>query len=374
MSAKIDREFIGKMFPTLSDMVYLNNAATGIPPISTIDAIIQYLNNRTKAIGNFDDTLNMIKDVRQNLAKLLGGDYSQYGLVPSTSAGVNSFAHAISYPKNSNIVLCDLEFPANYVPWQNICKIHSIELRIVKSKNGATRLEDYQEKIDENTKVVAVSHVQFGTGYRTDIAELAKIVHNEGGYLLADIIQSAGWADIDLKEMDIDFATAQAAKWLVGPIGAGFVYLKKELVGTLQPRFLGWWGVKKLTDFSYMEREPLDDARMFQVGSPAVAAYTGFSESLKVLLKIPAKQRELAALENGNYLRKRLQEENIDYFEFPENNSSPIVSSAPKDIDELFKKLNEQRIFCSVRNGRLRVSPHFYNSTNEIDTLIDALR
>ena len=374
MTANIDREFIQKMFPTLTKMTYLNTAATGIPPVPTIQAMNEYLDNRTKAIGTFEDTLNTFKEIRSNLANLLGGNYDQYGFVPSTSSGVNSFAHAVQYEQDSNIVICDIEFPANYVPWQNICKLNKLELRVVKSKNGAVSIEDFNNMIDENTKIVAISHVQFGTGFRTDVAELAKIIHEKGGYLLTDIIQSAGWANINLEKMNVDFATAQAAKWLIGPIGAGFCYLKKEIADKLKPKFLGWWGVKNIHDFGYAEREVLDDARMFQVGSPAMVAYVGLGASLKVLLEIPAEKRESAALDNGEYLRKRLEEENIEYFKFDKNNESPIVSCKPEGVDELNKTLNEKKIFCSVRNGRLRVSPHFYNTKDEIDHLIEMMR
>ena len=137
MTDLIDSKFISEMWPTLKDMTYLNNASTGIPPITTVNAMKQYLDNRIRAIGDFEETLTLFKDVRTNLAELLGGDYNQYGFVPSTSSGVNSFAHSIKYPEGSNIVLCDLEFPANYVPWQNVRNIYGPELRIVKSSSGA---------------------------------------------------------------------------------------------------------------------------------------------------------------------------------------------------------------------------------------------
>ena len=135
MTDLIDPDFISELWPTLSKMTYLNNAATGIPPKNTFDAMKQYLDNRANAVGNFKETLSNLKETRQLLAQLLGGDYGQYAFVASTSAGINSFAHSIEYPKGSNIVLCDLEFPANYVPWQNVSKIYDVELRIVKWSN-----------------------------------------------------------------------------------------------------------------------------------------------------------------------------------------------------------------------------------------------
>ncbi|MFX0107153.1 MAG: aminotransferase class V-fold PLP-dependent enzyme [Candidatus Hodarchaeota archaeon] len=372
MSNTLDSSEVREKFPTLSEIVYLNNASTGIMPAATVDAMKDYLINRVNMLGKFDETLSMYKEIRQALADLLGGREDQYGFVPSTSAGINSLGHSISYPRDSNIVVCDLEFPANYVPWQNVRRLYDVELRVAKSNDGAIPIERFKELIDNNTRVVAVSQVQFGSGYRTDLKRLAALIHSVGGYLVADIIQAAGWADTNLVAEDVDFATAQAAKWLVGPIGAGFVYVSDRIINDLVPRFLGWWGVKGITDFEYKEREPLKDAKKFQVGSPSGIAYRGFLESLKILLEIRGKTRERIALDNANYLRKRLEEIGVSRYDFGPNNS-PIVSCVPENVEELQKRLHEKNIRCSVRNGRLRVSPHFYNTYEEIDIFIDHL-
>ena len=375
MTSSIDPEFLSEMWPTLKDMTYLNNASTGIPPVSTISAMKEYLDNRVKATGgSFKETLANIKAIRMNLAQLLGGDYGQYALIPSTSSGVNSFAHSIDYPEGSNIVLCDLEFPANYVPWQNVKKLYGPELRIAKSENGGVPIERFAEAIDENTRVVAVSQIQFGSGFRTDLSALEKLAHDNGAYLSVDIIQAAGCFETDLAKLKVDFATGQAAKWMLGPIGAGYVYVEKSIMDEIHPRFLGWWGVEKLQEFGYFDREPLADARMFQVGSPAMIAYIGLLESLKVLLQIPAESREQVAVTTADYLRKRLSEIDIPFYDFGPNNNSATVSCEPPDVDKLNEKLRENKIHCSVRNGRLRVSPHFYNSTEDVDRLLEHFR
>lgn len=374
MTDLIDPEFLSEMWPTLKDMTYLNNAATGIPPTATINAMKEHLDNRIRAIGTFQKTLENLKTLRTNLAQLLGGDYSQYGLVPSTSSGVNSFAHSIKYPEGSNVVLCDLEFPANYVPWQNVKKLYGPELRVVKSVDGRVPIERFAEAIDENTRVVAISQIQFGTGFRADLGALEKLSHDNGAYLSVDIIQAAGCFETDLVDLKIDFATGQAAKWMLGPIGAGYVYVRKSVMDKIHPRFLGWWGVEKLTEFGYFDRKPLADARMFQVGSPAMVAYVGLLESLKVLLQIPDKNRERQALATADYLRKRLTELDIPFYDFGPNNNSATVSCEPPDVEKLNENLAKNKIHCSVRNGRLRVSPHFYNSTEEIDRLVEYFR
>jgi selenocysteine lyase/cysteine desulfurase len=370
----IDPDFIAEMWPTLSEMTYLNNASTGIPPIVTIKAMSEYLHNRTRAIGDFKETLSNVKKIRQNLARLLGGDYSQYGFVPSTSSGINSFAHAIEYKPGSNIVLCDLEFPSNYIPWQNVKRLYGPELRVVKSENGAAPVDAFAEHIDENTAVVAVSQIQFGSGYRIDLEKLARVTHEHGALLSVDIIQAAGCFDTDLSKLNVDFATGQAAKWMLGPIGAGYVYVSNSVIDNLTPRFLGWWGVEKIMDFGYSERVPLPDARKFQIGSPTMVAYLGLLESLLVLLKIPGEKRQGAALDNADYLRDRLAEIDVPFYDFGEKNNSATVSCAPDNIEERHKRMIKDRVHCSVRNGRFRISPHFYNNRSEIDRIVEYLR
>ncbi|MGD9396813.1 MAG: aminotransferase class V-fold PLP-dependent enzyme [Candidatus Thorarchaeota archaeon] len=373
MTDLINPEFISEQWPSLSKMTYLNNASTGIPPLNTFNAMKEYLDNKVEALGKFEETLTMIKEIRQNLAMLLGGDYSQYAFVASTSAGINTIAHGVEYPQGSNVVVCDLEFPANYVPWQNASKLYNFDLRVVKSKNGSVPSDAFREQVDENTKVVAVSQIQFGSGFRTDLNQLAKLAHENSALLAVDIIQAAGCFDTDLAKAGVDFATGQAAKWLLGPIGAGYIYVDKSVLDELTPRFIGWWGVEELMEFGYFERTPHPDARKFQVGSPAMVAYVGLLESLKILLQIPRKNRERVAMDNADYLRKRLSENSVPYYDFGSEHNSAIVSCQPQDVEELHKKLVEKNIHCSVRNGRLRISPHFYNNHEEIDTIIDYL-
>ncbi len=370
----MDPEFIAKNFPTLSDMTYLNNASTGIPPVDTVTAMHQWIEDCTRGVIDFETTLELLEGVRRDLRSLLGGEIENYGLVPSTSEGLNIAAHGLTYPPHSNIVICDLEFPSNYIPWQHACRLYGAELRVVRSQDGAAPIDRFAEMIDENTCVVAVSHVQFGSGYRTDLRTLARLVHDVGGILVVDIIQSAGCLEINLPSLGVDFASAQAAKWMLGPVGAGFIYVSDEAIERIRPRFLGWWGVTDIEDFSYRQRELLPGAARFQIGSPAMISYVGFKRSLEVLLRLKDSDRERQAMNVADYLRKRLAEQNIEFYDFGHTNNSPIVSCRPADVESLNRRLLENRIHCSVRNGRLRVSPHFYNRREDVDRLMEHMR
>jgi selenocysteine lyase/cysteine desulfurase len=178
---------------------------------------------------------------------------------------------------------------------------------------------------------------------------------------------------LDLKKANVDFAASQATKWLAGPIGAGFLYASKDIWNDLKPQFVGWKSVKNYRDFGFFDRELIDDAAMFHAGSPPIAVYAGFRESLKVMLSVDETKREKIAMDNAAYLKKRLSEEHIGFYDFGKEHDSPIISCTPKNIETLEDDLRKQKIFCSVRYGRLRVSPHFYNNHEEIDTLMEYL-
>ncbi len=374
MTSNHDFEDIRKLWPTLDSMTFLNTASSGIPSKPVLDGMNNYMIQRTKANWKATDTAELYNQVKTRLSQLLGGSPSQYAFVPSTSFGISSFGNSIDYPEGSNVVLCDMEFPSNYIPWQIISKLKGVELRVVKSKDGVASVEDYAAHIDENTRVVAVSHVQFGSGYKVDLDGLGKLVHASDGFLVVDIIQSAAWEEIDLPKLGVDFAAGQSTKWIAGPIGAGYAYVKQKIMNQLRPLYGGWHSVEDHRNFEYFDRVVNKDASMFEGGSPPLVAYTGMNEALKILLSISMSSISSRAMDIANYLRKCLQEKAIHYYDYGDNHNSPIISCKPGQVEQLETALLDDRIIVSVRNGRLRVSPHFYNSYDEIDKLLNKLQ
>lgn len=371
----IDPTFIAAHFPTLREMVHLDNASHGIPPVDALDAMTRYFTARMHGTDTFDDVLAMLEDTRACIAKLLGGTPANYAFVPNTTEGINTVANSISYPPGSNVVICDLEFPANYIPWQNLRRFHDVEVRVVPSEDGAVPVERFASCIDQRTRVVSVSHVQYGTGYRVDVKALARVAHEAGALLCLDVIQSAGVLDMNLVDLDVDLAAGQGTKWLAGPIGAGFVYVRDGLAPGLHPRHAGWWGVDGLEDFSFsQDRTFYNDARRLQVGSPAIICYAGLGAALKVLLQVAGTEREREAMALASRLKDRMEDvPGCAPRRFEGGGESPIVAVQVPRVEMVQRALLDRRIFCSVRDGRLRVSPHFYNTPGEIDTLVDAI-
>ncbi len=373
MTQRILTSEIYRYWPNLKNITYLNTASTGLLSDPVIDSVTELATMRSNGEWQSENTASLYTNIKAKLSSLLGGDPGQYAFVPSTSLGLNFFGHAIEYSQNSNIVISDLEFPSNYIPWQNISKRYGVELRIVRSEEGAAYSDAFEQKIDSNTRIVAISHVQFGTGFRADLRELASIIHGEGGYLVVDVIQSAGWKDFNLEKMGVDFAAGQATKWIAGPIGAGYAYVKKEILPDLNPIAPGWRSIKNHRNFEYFQRELSDDAAKFEGGSVPIVAYAGFLKALSIIDEFEISSIEKRAMKNASYVKERLMELDIDFYEFGDAHNSPIVSCVPNNLEGLEARLKKERVFCSIRNGRLRISPHFYNTLEDIDRLMGRL-
>nr|MDO8116025.1 aminotransferase class V-fold PLP-dependent enzyme [Candidatus Sigynarchaeota archaeon] len=369
----VDDTFLDHHWPNRHDVINLNNASEGTPPISALDAITTYFKNQVEGRVSIKEIVSMLDDVKLKLALLMGGEPKDFAFMPNTTEAINAAVHVITYPPGSNVVLCDLEFPANFIPWQNLRQFNDVEVRVVRNVNGSVPLEAFAEKVDTKTRAIAVSHVQFCNGFKSDLPTLSKLAHDHGACMVVDVIQSVGVIDFDAENTGADFIAGQATKWLLGPIGAGFLYVKPDLQQALHPRYAGWWGVDDVENFTFKEHMLAPDARKFQVGSPAIGCYHGLRAALDVLLQVPGSVRERRAMDAANHLRKRLDEARIKQVDFPAERRSPIVACEPPDVNGAFKRLVARRILCSIREGRLRVSPHFYNTKGDIDRLVDTL-
>ncbi|MBD3188360.1 aminotransferase class V-fold PLP-dependent enzyme [Candidatus Bathyarchaeota archaeon] len=365
--------WIDEEFPSLRSITHLDNSSVGVPPMSAMNAMERYFKGRIWGTTSFHEIVEMFEDVRYLLSELLGGTPSNYALQTSTTDAINAAAHSIPYPPGSNVVICDLEFPANYIPWFNLKSFNDVDVRVVKSRDGMVSLDDFNEAIDNNTRVVSVSHVQFSNGFKIDAKALAKLAHDHDAFVMLDIIQSAGVINFDLEALGVDFAAGQATKYLIGPIGAGYLYVRDAMFDRVKPRYMGWWGVQDMENFEFGERIPYKDARMFQVGSSPIICYQGLRESLKCLLSIPGEARERASMLVANEIRELLEANGISHGNLSPRCRSHVVSIVVPDVDAMHKQLLKQRIYTSVRGGNIRASTHFYNSIGDAKTLVKSI-
>ena len=264
----------------------------------------------------------------------------------------------LSYPRGCNIVTADLEFPSVIYPWLRIRINLNLEIRYVKNIMGKLRIEDFEKAVDDNTVAVVISHVEYGNGFRNNLEEISEIAHDHGAFLIVDACQSAGAVKIDVKRQNIDFLATSCYKWLLGPYGAGFLYVKKDLIKEYCPTFVGWASVKReifeTADlWNNTELILSETASRFETGTPSYLSYVGASSALKMILEYGIDRIENRIGELIDYLIGRLEEEGFDLQtpKDPSNRSGIInfkISNPIKKVEEL----REKRVIVSARiNG-----------------------
>jgi len=369
-------------FPGLREYIYLNSAAVGLLPQQTIAAIKEYLESE-RIYGNilWSEWEQRLDELRVLISRLIHSkSHEEIAFTQNTSAGLNIVANGIKWKKGENIVINDMEFPANIYPWQNQAKKHGLDIRIAKSNNGKVPVEEYEKLIDDNTRVVAVSWVEFQNGFTHNLSEIAELSHEHGAYFVVDGIQGLGMLTLDVQKENVDFFACGGSKWLISPIGTGFLYIKREYLEELDVTFAGWRSHKDPDSFSYAWFEPAKNAKRFDGGSPNVIGAVGMNASINYLLNHNPQRVQEYDLYLAYYLVERLNElENIKILSPLNENGNPkssIISFATtaKNIEKIHTNLKDHKIITSLRLGAIRVSIHLYNSRDDIDVLTEMLK
>ena len=366
---------IREQFPITQSKVFLNHAAQSPLPKPVADALRKCIDE----FSNFGDTSIKWNDGgKPFFAKLIGAKPEEIALVENTSMGLNIAANVLSYPRGSKIVTTDLEYPSVVYPW--LRKGLDVKVDYVKNVDGKILLEDVEKAVDDKTVAVAVSHVEYANGFRHDLRALSDIAHEHGAYLIVDAIQSVGTMPIDVKKDGVDFLATACYKWLLSPPGTGYLYVKGELIEKFEPPFVGWASVKQeifeTVDFWDIWSLRLSDtASRFEVGSPGFISFIGTMEALKLLLEFGVENVQRRILKLTDRLIEVAKDLGLK-LQTPEEPQcrAGIVNFKIDKPKELAETLRQKGIVASARARGLRVSPHFYNTEEEIDKLMEEVR
>jgi selenocysteine lyase/cysteine desulfurase len=313
-------------------------------------------------------------EVKALLGRLLNSKPHEIAITTSTTEGTNIIANALGLGPGDSVVWDDLDFPSNAAVWFSHAQRIGIENRIVRSVEGRVELADFERVMDSSTRLVTVSHVSHTNGYVHDLRALANLAHNHGAYLHVDGIQAVGAIKVDVRETGVDFLTAGTYKWLLGPIGLAFLYVKEDLLPRLQPVYAGWRQVKAWPDaLPVRPPEVHEDARKFEL---ACVHYQGLYElraALEYILAISMDRIEEQVLGLSSRVWTGLEGLGF-HLNTPPGNSSGIVTCVLSDVEQTALALEEANIVATFRAGnQLRVSPHFFNTKDEVDCLLDVL-
>ncbi|HUF12836.1 MAG TPA: aminotransferase class V-fold PLP-dependent enzyme [Longimicrobiales bacterium] len=376
-------------FPHLDECTFLNAASFGPLPRRTRAAVEGMLRMREEQPGRFAefDFVEALERCRRAAASLIGASSHEIALGPNTSFGLYLAASLLPQacrvdgraPQETTILVSDREFPANVLPWMGLRRL-GFRLEIATTdERGFPREEALVERVGRgDVALLAVSSVQFASGYRSDLRRLGAACREAGTLFVVDAIQSAGALPIDVRACSIDILACGGQKWLCAPQGSGFAYVRRELCARLEPPLRGWLAVTSSEDFGSLldyDAPLFDDARRFELGSPAIQDQLALAHSIELLLEvgvdnIEAHTREiLEPLHEwiGAAARARLASP------APGAAASPITCVALPEPDAAFERLARARVVCALREGVLRFSPHLYNTRDEIDALVRIL-
>ena len=369
-------EAIRREFPHTKKMIYFEHAA--VAPLSSrvVETISKYLRDRNVERIKFDeDMIAVLIDLREKLSGLINASPEEIALIPNTSTGLNILAQGLPLKSGDRILVPNIEFPSNVYPYLNLEK-KGVMVDFLSPKNGRIGLKEIQEAVTPQTRLLAISFVQFTNGFRADLEAISNWCHERGIWLAVDGIQGVGALQFDVKKWNIDFLSVGGHKWMMSPIGTGFIYVSKELLNLIDPPFAGWLSVKNPWELLDYQLDFLDSAQRFEIASQNFLGFFGMRASVELLLQFGPKAIEQRVLNLTDYLvdgLKKLGATILSPREQKERSGIVTFSLFPDNVD-LHRELEKRNIFVSYRLKNLRVSPHFYNTRAEVDQLLSALQ
>ena len=369
---------IRALFPITQRAVYLNHAAVSPPPTTTIEAVQAQLKDvHENGSLNFLSWLEVKERARELLAGLLNARAEQVAFVRNTSDALSTVANGLTWQAGDNIVTFRREFPSNVYPWLRIRDVLGVEVRMCEERAGKIDLGELESLIDGRTRVVAVSHVQFGSGFRTNLERIGRVARRHDALLVVDVIQSLGVIPIDVGEELVDVAAGAGHKWLLSPEGVGYLYLSDRARERIQPTLVGWISVPNPEDFANFEQEWNRGALAWETGTGPASLFYGFRASLELLHQQGPERIGRYLEELTDHLCDRLRTKPYEIVSSrKEGEKSQIVCvkhTHGTSAMALYAVLKQKNIVTAPRGDRLRIAPHLYNTPDEIDILVDAL-
>jgi selenocysteine lyase/cysteine desulfurase len=361
-----------KRFPVLAEKIYLNSCSQGALSRDVEESMLEYLRSWHKDGSPWDLWVDQYESGRRHFAQLIGAEPEEVALVASASAGVNALASALSFKQRNKVVLGEFEFPTMGHIWL-AQRPRGADVIFVEAEKNRLRVEAYEALVDRNTLIVPLTHVCFMNGFRSPVAEITKIAHDRGALVLLDDYQDCGTRPIDVKAMQVDAFVSGTLKYLLGPPGLAFMYVRRSIAESLVPTVTGWFGQRNPFAFDVRLLDPAPGTRRFESGTPPIPTIFGAMAGVKLLqqfgLQNVADQIRLltkALIRGASELGIQIKT--------PLDSVGPLVVLQSKDADGLVRLFARDGVICSSRHDGLRVSFHAYNTADDVKFVLRLLQ
>ena len=368
-----------KDFPSAKNFVYLNAANVALMYSGAEKCIQDWFKDvALNGSNNFNEDAeqNVFEVLHLAAARLINTSSENISAGSSATELLSSLAWAVSPTKDQNVVSTRIVFPSTVYPWQRVANSTGCEVRLANENNNFVNVDDIIDLIDQNTKVVCVSHVEFSNGQAFDLDLLSQAAHEHDALFVVDATQSAGVIPIDVKKTPIDVLVAGAYKWLCGPFGAAFMYITSELLDKLEPGLVGFRSHENMWDLNASRLEYSKDAKKFEFSTMAFGCAIGLARSIDYLNTIGVKNIFDYNMQLCDILIEGLQSRNaVINSPLDKKNGSSIITAYFDGVDTetIIKSLKAAQIFVSNRAGSIRFSPHLYNNDIDIETSLTEL-
>lgn len=375
-------------FPILAETTYLNSCSLGALSRRAEQRLRDFRSewHTYGASAWYETWMGRLAELRRRVAAMVGAEESQIALSASVSAALAVIASAIEYSDpgplsgtgregargRNRVVVSDLDFPTLAYQWM---ARKDVEVVRVPSDDGATvELQRWADAVDDRTAVLATSHVFFTTGAIQDLEALARVAHDAGALFLVDGYQAAGQVPIDVVASDVDVYIAGPLKWLMGGPGLAYTYVRDELIPELRPTIAGWFGAARQFDFDIARYEPKADARRFELGTPALhTVHTALGgQEIVDEIGVTAIRARNRALTERLIDSARAAGFALNAGPDPDRRSA-IVMVRHEDPRSAVARLAESGVIVDARPGYVRISPHFYNTEDEVARVVEEL-
>ena len=363
-------------FPVTENLVYLNHAGVAPTSLRVRDAVTHWFEQLlTQGILSEENWEETAEGCRARFAQIIGATPDEIAFVRNTSHGLSLVAEGLPWKSGDRVaVATEIEYPSNVYVWEHL-RSRGVEIDVLPSENGEVRPEAIESAITPNTKLVSVSSAQYSSGTITDLSAIGSLCKERDLLFCVDGIQTVGALEIDVKRIGAHFLSADSHKWLLGMPGIGALYVSEEIVDQIRPVLVGWKSTTDGWNFDRALFDLLSDSRKFEEGSMPYSLIAGFDAALGLLQEVGIGTIELQVSGLIEHLARGLQDLDAEVGPKREIRHHILTVTFGQDRDkDLLDHLSGLGFVISMRRGRLRISPHFYNTVDEMDRLLSSTR
>ena len=358
-------------FPILREKTYLYNCSQGALSDAVEAGMERYAASWRTSAAPWDEWMQAYDALRLSFAHFINAQPDEVAIVTSASAGINPIANALPFDERNKVVLGEYEFPTMAHIWL-AQQPRGAQIHFLDGVNDSVPTECYQRAIDRKTRIVPLTHVSFVNGFRSDVAAIAKIAHAQGALLFLDGYQDCGTRPLDVKALDVDFFVTGTLKYLLGPPGLGFLYVRRELIETLTPPITSWMAQRDPFTFNPKCLDPSPDARRFEGGSPSIPNIYLAQPALDLLAGVGMDHVAAQIERLTRAFLKGVGDLRI-HSKTPATSVGPLVVLRAQDPAAMLSKLTARGIAVSTRRDGVRFAFHVYNTLEDVNVALTAL-